>query len=137
MLETFGITIEDYINNGGVTYLNKIMLENGIVEPLKYISTLDIFQTIAENQSIEAVNEVPDFTANLVDFIINYSVAKLKSGEMTKEELISKFSEIFENSKYELIHIYCDEIENIKLDDIENSMIEQIEIIDDMLETDK
>lgn len=126
MLDTLGISITDFINGDGIYYLNSVMQQNNIQDSLRYIISMDVFDDCLKEAEIRITEGEANITQNIVEFILDYADDKIKSGEMTKEEMVQKCTELFENSSLDVIHVYLDYLENINMEDLESQVIDEI-----------
>ena len=131
ILRTIDMDLTEFINNGGTAYLNRKMQEKGIDNSLQAITTIDIFDDIIQGKDDEfrITEGMPQIEQNMIEFIIDYAVDQIRSGKMTKKEVIAKFSDIISDSKLEIIHIYLDGIEDIDVSKLEEDVIDSLDRI--------
>ena len=93
MCETVGLSLEEYISNGGAEILSKKMQEVGITNSLMYIVSNDVYVSAMKSEAINLISKDDTFEANILSFFKDYYKSKIAKGE-DKEEIVKKLSKI-------------------------------------------
>lgn len=88
-----GLSLEDYISQGGAEILSKKMQENDVQTSLSYILSEDTYVSAMKSDTVELIDEKFTFKENMLAFFKDYADNKIKNGE-SREKIVSDFSKI-------------------------------------------
>lgn len=93
MLDTVGMSLENFISQGGPIALYHVMQDNDVNEALSYIEANDVFVSALKEEEITLYDDMEAFKNNLAAFFGDYMDDKISRGE-DKQAIIGRLKQI-------------------------------------------
>ena len=130
MCEACGLSLEEYISNGGAEILSQKMQENDVENSLSYIYASDIYTNAQKSGLVEVLDTNVGFKENITAFFKDYADNKMKNGA-DKKEIIEKFAKIVLASGEYTHYAFSNEKVMDYAKFIKENLIETVQVIDD------